>query len=498
MYFFLIVLYYLSNDVIGHYYKRNINAESDIQHIGVIETIHQFMLFIFSTFLLFSFYHYWKSKINTYDLVYISFIFIKYSSVFYFHPNISQNEYELHRWLMWLFTTPSILHIFTKVNQISFFKIHSEYHLIPNLFAVLLHPFKDSFYMNYFYALSYLSQTIFLYHLSQLKEYRFVRMFISFWCLFGFIQILYINDYIDEFTSNILFGICDLMVKFMSMLIIYDSEIQRFEISQLTDLQCLQLVSSIYHTMNEFKKHNDLSKNCNSVYMYIIDHLKHIIITNTNNKIVKLELLQKILPYDFDDKYLMTNIKKYRHLDNICVLFTDIVSYSDYSNQHNDIDVYLLLNDMYIKFDYILRRYKNIQKIETIGDSYMVVSNISKEDQNQEDIHQNVLSMIQIAHEFIDSLKYLHYQTEIQIRIGIHIGPVVIGILGLDIPRLCVIGNTVNFASRLQTTSEPNKIQISREIYDKIEDKSDFEFKENQDVILKNIGEMNTFFVHKS
>jgi class 3 adenylate cyclase len=85
---------------------------------------------------------------------------------------------------------------------------------------------------------------------------------------------------------------------------------------------------------------------------------------------------------------------------------------------------------------------------------------------------------------------------QLSLRIGIHIGSVSIGILGSDIPRLCVVGNTVNVASRLQSTSDVDTIQFTKHIYQQLADidfdiKFDIEKKES--VFLKNIGSVTTY-----
>ncbi len=149
---------------------------------------------------------------------------------------------------------------------------------------------------------------------------------------------------------------------------------------------------------------------------------------------------------------------------------------------------------MYIRFDIILRKYKYLNKIETIGDSYMVVGNIS----SNNNIEECIKNIIMLGFEFIDSLKYLKMYNNLtrEIRIGIHCGPIISGLLGLDIPRFCLIGNTVNYTSRLQTTSEPNKIQISEEIFEYVKDNPFFSFQKRDNIYLKNIGTKTTYLIN--
>ena len=209
---------------------------------------------------------------------------------------------------------------------------------------------------------------------------------------------------------------------------------------------------------------------------------------------LKLELLKKILPFELEDKYL-TQSKEYKPYNFICVLFTDIVSYTELAKNYDDAVIYKLLNDIYTRFDDIVIKYGNLQKIETIGDAYMVVGDIYTNDTTN-----NIKNMILLAIEFLKEIKSITSPNnkQLQLRIGINIGKVVVGILGVEIPRLCVIGNTVNVASRLQTTADPDTIHISRHVYE-IAKTTDFgmdiKFELKENVFLKNLGSTNTYVI---
>ena len=85
------------------------------------------------------------------------------------------------------------------------------------------------------------------------------------------------------------------------------------------------------------------------------------------------------------------------------------------------------------------------------------------------------------------------------IRIGINIGSVNVGILGNEIPRLCVVGNNVNVASRLQSTADSDTIQMSRHIYEHVEEidfDNKFKFVIKENVFLKNIGSVTTYNIY--
>ena len=153
------------------------------------------------------------------------------------------------------------------------------------------------------------------------------------------------------------------------------------------------------------------------------------------------------------------------------------------------------MNSIYVKFDIIIKRYSHLQKIETIGDAYMIVGDIFRDCNNYKIALKEI---ILLSLEFIKEIKTIRTPDNqpISIRIGIHIGSVVVGILGNELPRLCVVGNTVNMASRLQSTAEENTIQISESMYEFVKNiyfGLDIEFTKKENIFLKNIGSVNTY-----
>jgi class 3 adenylate cyclase len=173
------------------------------------------------------------------------------------------------------------------------------------------------------------------------------------------------------------------------------------------------------------------------------------------------------------------------------------VSYTELAKTYEADVIYKMLNDVYTRFDDIVLKYPNLQKIETIGDAYMVVGDIYTNDTKN-----NVKNIILMALDLMREIKQVPSPNNkpLQLRIGINIGKVVVGILGVEIPRLCVIGNTVNVASRLQTTTDPDTIQISRHVHE-IAATTDFgidiEFELRENVFMKNLGSKNTYILRQ-
>jgi class 3 adenylate cyclase len=237
-----------------------------------------------------------------------------------------------------------------------------------------------------------------------------------------------------------------------------------------------------------------------------LSNQSRIIISNIKNKLLSIipvnkdflekELLKKILPFGLDNHYIKNNNNNNGSpFSMVCVLFTDIVNYTELANRYDDQTIFRLLNNVYILFDNIIKKYRYIQKIETIGDAYMAVGDIYKSTKDQNMI---IKEIILFALELIREIKAIKTPDKkpLQIRVGINIGDVSIGILGNENPRLCVVGNTVNMASRLQSTADIDTIQISENIYEYIKNinfDNNIQIKKKEKVFLKNIGSVTTY-----
>ena len=179
----------------------------------------------------------------------------------------------------------------------------------------------------------------------------------------------------------------------------------------------------------------------------------------------------------------------------ICILFTDIVNYSELAKKHSDTVIFQLLYNIYTSFDHIIKKYPHLQKIETIGDAYMVVGDIFRNDINHKIV---IKEIILFAFEILNEIKTIKTPDNepLSIRIGINMGNVSVGILGNEIPRLCVVGNAVNMAARLQSTADIDTIQLSRHIYEQLEEIEfdiEFEITKKENVFLKNMGSITSY-----
>jgi class 3 adenylate cyclase len=457
--------------------------------------------FMLSLHLYTLFYGLFISKINDKNCIGLSFIYTKHLIDILVSHNYTIMEYELNRGVMWVFTTPLMLKMYCDVNDLSVWDINIHYHLIAIVPQVFVIPFKSQpIYLLSTILLS-IPEVFFLKSLHKYKQLPFTNLYILIWIVFMLINILDITQLCSSVVIHALYNLADTLCKFICIVVISNYNEQEIIVCDNMDLQSVQFVSHIIKSIKEFEKNNiKLTPFCRDLMLYckkkFVDK-----IPKANEKL-KLELLKKLLPFDLDRDYIKTGTGtgtgtgKNKEFQMICIMFTDIVNYTELATRYKNGDtIFKLLNDIYYHFDNIIKKYSHLQKIETIGDAYMVVGDIYREEHNHKVV---VKEIILLGLEFIKEVKTIKTPDNIPlcIRIGINMGNVNIGILGNEIPRLCVVGNAVNVSARLQTTAETDTIQMSRHIYEQAEE-IDFgmnmEYIKKENVFLKNIGSITTY-----
>uniref|UniRef100_A0A3P8SZ86 Guanylate cyclase n=1 Tax=Amphiprion percula TaxID=161767 RepID=A0A3P8SZ86_AMPPE len=180
--------------------------------------------------------------------------------------------------------------------------------------------------------------------------------------------------------------------------------------------------------------------------------------------------------------------------EEVTIYFSDIVGFTTLCHYSTPMEVVDMLNDIYRNFDSILDNH-DVYKVETIGDAYMVASGLPKRNGNRH--------AVDIAHMALDILAFVG-TFELQhlpgiplwIRIGVHSGPCAAGVVGKKMPRYCLFGDTVNTASRMESTGLPLRIHVSQSTINILQ-RTDcmFKYEQRGETYLKGKGKEMTYWL---
>ncbi len=174
--------------------------------------------------------------------------------------------------------------------------------------------------------------------------------------------------------------------------------------------------------------------------------------------------------------------------DRVTVMFADLVGFTTYASARSPEDVVSLLNDLFSRFD-ALADHLGLEKIKTIGDCYMAASGLPDlRDDHAEATAEMALAMLEVARDFAERRR-----EEIALRIGIHSGRVVAGVIGSRKFAYDLWGDTVNIASRLESTGEPGRIHVSFETAELLRGR--FPVEAREPIHLKGKGTVQTYFL---
>jgi adenylate cyclase len=215
---------------------------------------------------------------------------------------------------------------------------------------------------------------------------------------------------------------------------------------------------------------------------------------NLNQERAKSDsLLLNILPAAVAEELKTNDSVSPRHYEGASVLFTDFVGFTQIAEGMTPEQLIAELDACFSRFDAIARTHK-LEKIKTIGDSYMAVGGVPAP--NRTHAVDSVLAALEIQRAMIElaAKKSAQNQPCWQLRLGIHTGPLVAGVIGREKFAYDVWGDTVNTASRLESSGVAGRINISGATYELVKDLFVCEYRGK--ISAKNKGEIDMYFVN--
>jgi class 3 adenylate cyclase len=200
------------------------------------------------------------------------------------------------------------------------------------------------------------------------------------------------------------------------------------------------------------------------------------------------DLLLNILPFEVADELKEKGNAEAKQFDEVTVLFTDFVNFTQTAENLKPQELVQELHECFTAFDYIMER-NGLEKIKTVGDAYLAVCGLPTA--HADHAKRTVQAALDIRN-FIEDRK--QHENTFSIRIGIHSGSVVAGIVGVKKFAYDIWGDTVNIAARMEQSGEPGKVNISGTTYELIKDKFNCVYR--GEIAAKNKGEMKMYFVN--
>ncbi|XP_031695572.1 adenylate cyclase type 5-like [Anarrhichthys ocellatus] len=216
-------------------------------------------------------------------------------------------------------------------------------------------------------------------------------------------------------------------------------------------------------------------------------------------------LLHNILPKDVAAHFLQRERRNdelyYQSCECVAVMFASISNFSEFyvelEANNEGVECLRLLNEIIADFDEIISedQFRQLEKIKTIGSTYMAASGLN--DSTYDKVgRSHIRALADYAMRMMDQMKYIneHSFNNFKMKIGLNIGPVVAGVIGARKPQYDIWGNTVNVASRMDSTGVPERIQVTADMY-QVLSSYNYTLEYRGLVTVKGKGEMMTYFL---
>ncbi|XP_045444953.1 adenylate cyclase type 6 isoform X3 [Pipistrellus kuhlii] len=217
-------------------------------------------------------------------------------------------------------------------------------------------------------------------------------------------------------------------------------------------------------------------------------------------------LLHNILPKDVAAHFLARERRNdelyYQSCECVAVMFASIANFSEFyvelEANNEGVECLRLLNEIIADFDEIIseERFRQLEKIKTIGSTYMAASGLNASTYDQVG-RSHITALADYAMRLMEQMKHIneHSFNNFQMKIGLNMGPVVAGVIGARKPQYDIWGNTVNVSSRMDSTGVPDRIQVTTDLYQVLAAKG-YQLECRGVVKVKGKGEMTTYFLN--
>jgi len=348
---------------------------------------------------------------------------------------LTETPIEPARYLEWVFACPTLILLISQITQT---KEHVSYAMIADygvvicgfLGSTLPTPFSELFLILANICFVYVAQALWKFYSEAINgdekpavdrnNLKFLRIqTLATWAMFPFIWFMHMRGYIDFEMAEAMYVVADIGAKIFFTLVLVNSSVEQAQNIKVTRMT--KLTNKLESKIEQADK-----------------------------------LLNNLLPESVVEQMKSGKKAEAEEYECVTVFFSDITNFTVLSGRTSTKDMMATLNKLWLEYDAIAKRHK-IHKVETIGDAYLGVAGCPDRCDNHAE------QAAGFALDILDMIKGFRTVTgeQIQIRIGLHSGPVTAGVLGDLVPHWCLVGDTVNTASRMESTSQPMKIHIS-------------------------------------
>jgi len=406
----------------------------------------------------------------------------------------------MQRLVMWAFTVPLFFHHLSIIARASMTTsaIYFEFSVICKALTHLF-PSLNTFSMNAVIVASGMASMRQLIDARHTNHTKYLT--IALWTLYAAIHIFQELHVLSLYEVNVLHSVLDMFVKVdILSFLMYKHDAVAAITDSSRSLDDVRVILRIHDLIEQSRAKSNVLAYVDDIVAAALAHIENS--TDLTNGVINTVF--------FGNSFhsLLTTGSFMKEFACVGVLFIDIVGYTEMCKVLSPSVVTNYMNAVYTSYDELLRMYPQLLKIETIGDAYMVVSGAqslktarpSDASSQDDDAAVHLTALLAFGQELIQRLPSFEggglTGDRLHVRIGVSCGPAAVSIVGIDVPRCCFFGHTVNLASRVQSVSQTDGITVAQEVYDIITASSrplstvsQLRFGPPRTVYLKGIGD---------